>query len=170
MFDCSRRLKSAILKSFVLRTPLYTYEVLYCSQRLPVGVIFTNIYRIQNQTTISKCRSLQSCPILWPHGLYSLPGYSVHGTLQARMPEWVAISYSRGSSPFRDQTGISCKSPALQADSLLRSHWGSLRLPRHRSFPTWKKQVVMRLKRINVYYRKYSNRLAIRVTVAVPIL
>ena len=28
----------------------------------------------------------------------SLPGSSIHGILQARIPEWVAISFSRGSS------------------------------------------------------------------------
>ena len=28
-----------------------------------------------------------------------LPGFSAHGTLQARMLEWVAIPFSRGSSP-----------------------------------------------------------------------
>ena len=39
---------------------------------------------------------------------YSLPGSSVHGILQARKLEWVAISFSRGSSPPRDQTCISC--------------------------------------------------------------
>ena len=32
---------------------------------------------------------------LRPHGL-NLPGSSVHGTLQARIQEWVAISFSRG--------------------------------------------------------------------------
>ena len=37
---------------------------------------------------------------------------------QARILEWVAISNSRGSSWPRDQTRISFKSPALQADSL----------------------------------------------------
>ena len=34
----------------------------------------------------------------------SPPGSSVHGILQARIREWVAISFSRGSSPPRDQT------------------------------------------------------------------
>ena len=29
---------------------------------------------------------------------WSLPGSSVHGIFQARILEWVAISYSRGSS------------------------------------------------------------------------
>ena len=38
----------------------------------------------------------------------SLPGSSVRGTLQARIWEWVAISFSRGSSPPRDQIHISC--------------------------------------------------------------
>ena len=38
----------------------------------------------------------------------SLPGSSVHGTFQARILEWVAISSSRGSSPPRDPTRISC--------------------------------------------------------------
>ena len=38
----------------------------------------------------------------------SPPGSSVHGILQARLLEWVAIYSSRGSSPPRDQTSISC--------------------------------------------------------------
>ena len=36
------------------------------------------------------------------------PGSSVHGIFQARILEWVAISYSRGSSPPRDWTQVSC--------------------------------------------------------------
>ena len=32
----------------------------------------------------------------------SLPGSSVHGILQTRILEWVAISFSRGSSQLRD--------------------------------------------------------------------
>ena len=34
----------------------------------------------------------------------SLPGSSIHGILQVRILEWVAISFSRGSSPPRNQT------------------------------------------------------------------
>ena len=37
----------------------------------------------------------------------SPPGSSVHGISQARILEWVAISFSRGSSQIRDQTWIS---------------------------------------------------------------
>ena len=38
----------------------------------------------------------------------SLPGSSVHGILQARILEWVAISFSRASSQPRVQTWVSC--------------------------------------------------------------
>ena len=38
----------------------------------------------------------------------SLPGSSVHGIFQARILEWVAISFSRGPSQLGDQTCISC--------------------------------------------------------------
>ena len=38
----------------------------------------------------------------------SPPDSSVHGILQARILEWVAIPFSRGSSQPRDQTWVSC--------------------------------------------------------------
>ena len=38
---------------------------------------------------------------------YNLPGSSVHGIFQARVLEWVAISFSRGSSQPRDGTRVS---------------------------------------------------------------
>ena len=37
----------------------------------------------------------------------SPPGCSIHGIFQARILEWVAISFSRGSSQPRDQTWVS---------------------------------------------------------------
>ena len=39
-------------------------------------------------------KSLQSCPTLCDPTDCSLPGFSVHGILQARTLEWVAISFS----------------------------------------------------------------------------
>ena len=38
----------------------------------------------------------------------SPPGSSVHGILQARILEWVAIAFSGGASRLRDQTHVSC--------------------------------------------------------------
>ena len=49
----------------------------------------------------------QSCPTLGDPMDCSPPGTSVHGTLQARMLQWVAMSSSRGSSRLRDQTQVS---------------------------------------------------------------
>ena len=49
----------------------------------------------------------QSCLTLCDPMDCNLPGSSVHGILQARIQEWVAISISRGSSQPRDQTWVS---------------------------------------------------------------
>ena len=52
-------------------------------------------------------KSLQSCPTLCDAMDCSPPGSSVHGILQARILEWVAMSSSRGSSQSRDRTCVS---------------------------------------------------------------
>ena len=54
------------------------------------------------------CSVAQSCLTLCNPMDCSPPGSSVHGILQARIVEWVAISYSRGSSQPRERTCISC--------------------------------------------------------------
>ena len=55
----------------------------------------------------SESEVAQSCPTLCDPMDCSLPGSSVHEILQARILEWVAISFSRGSSRPRDQTPVS---------------------------------------------------------------
>ena len=57
----------------------------------------------------------QPCPTLYDPTDCIPPGSSVHGILQARVLEWVAIPFSRWSFWPRDRTP---RSPALQADSL----------------------------------------------------
>ena len=49
----------------------------------------------------------QLCPTLCNPMDHSLPGSSVHGIFQARVLEWAAISFSRGSSQPRDRTQVS---------------------------------------------------------------
>ena len=51
---------------------------------------------------------IQSCATVCESVDYSPPGSSIHGLLQARILEWVAIPFSRGSSQQRDQTQVSC--------------------------------------------------------------
>ena len=45
-------------------------------------------------------RVAQSCPTLCDPKDYSSPGSSIHGILQARILEWVAISFSRETTKF----------------------------------------------------------------------
>ena len=54
----------------------------------------------------------------WPYD-WSPPGSSVHGVSQARILKWVAISFSRGSSPPRDWTHVSC------IDLRIPYHWAT---------------------------------------------
>ena len=53
------------------------------------------------------CLVTQSCPTLCDPMDCSPPGSSVHGILQERVLEWVAMPSSRGSSQSRDQTQVS---------------------------------------------------------------
>ena len=68
----------------------------------------------------------------------SLPGSSVHGILQARILDWVAVSFSRGSS----QPRIKPWSPALQADSLPSEPPGKPTTKRLKSIKTTKKPTI----------------------------
>ena len=69
-------------------------------------------------TNQAQCESesevTQSCLTLCDPMDSSLPGSSIHGIFQARVLEWVVISFSKRSSQPRDQT----QSPTLQADAL----------------------------------------------------
>ena len=49
----------------------------------------------------------QSCPTFCHPMDCSLPGSSVDRIFQARVLEWVAIAFSRGSSRPKDQTQVS---------------------------------------------------------------
>ena len=55
----------------------------------------------------------QSCPTLWEPTGCSPPGSSVHGILEARILEWVATPFFRGSSWPRGQTQVSCIADGL---------------------------------------------------------
>ena len=54
-----------------------------------------------------KVKGAQSCPTLCDPMDCGPSGSSVYGILQARILEWVAIPFSRGSSQSKDQTQVS---------------------------------------------------------------
>ena len=68
---------------------------------------FIFVYGVR-KCSAAAAKSLQLCPTLCDPIGGSPPGSPVPGILQARTLEWVAISFSRGSSQPRDETCISC--------------------------------------------------------------
>ena len=75
---------------------------------------YTYIYESESEVTqlcVTLCNPMDCSP----------PGSSVHGILQARILEWVAIS-SPGNLP---NPGIEFRSPTMQADSLLSEPQGN---------------------------------------------
>ena len=95
------------------RTLLIDWTELNCTEH------YQKVYSWDLEVVCAK--SLQSCPTLSDPMDCSPLGSSVQGILQARILEWVAISFSRGSSQRRDWIW----SPALLVDSLPLSHLGS---------------------------------------------
>ena len=64
-------------------------------------------FSLSYTVAVMRAKLLQSCSTLCDPMDCSPPGFSVHGILQARILEWVAMLSSRGSSWPRDQTCIS---------------------------------------------------------------
>ena len=65
------------------------------------GTLLDTVYESESEVT-------QSCPTLCDPMDYSLSGSSIHEIFQARVLEWIAISFSRGSSWPRNRTRVSC--------------------------------------------------------------
>ena len=66
--------------------------LLHCqADSLPLSHLGSPLYTI---TMYAAAKSLQSCPTLCDPMECSLPGFSVHGILQARTLRWVALSFS----------------------------------------------------------------------------
>ena len=70
------------------------------------------LYQLSHKQSPSLRKSenevVQSCLTLCNPMDCSLQGSSIHGIFQARVLEWVVISFSRGSSRPRDWTQVSC--------------------------------------------------------------
>ena len=75
------------------------------------GVLFEDYFDYYNRQVLNAfmqvCSVTQSCPTLYNPMDCSSPGSSAHGISQARILEWVAISFSRGSSQLRNQPHLS---------------------------------------------------------------
>ena len=83
---------------FTWNCDLFLIQWKYFSFKLHV-IIFSNSHWVAS--VVISC--FHSCPTLYDSMNCSPPGSSVHGILQARILEWVAICFSRGSSKSRDR-------------------------------------------------------------------
>ena len=75
-------------------------------------MVFANSHCVNTQR-VKSVKSI-SCSVMSDPMDYSLPGSSVHGILQVRILEWIAIPFSRDLP----NPGIKLESPSLQVDSL----------------------------------------------------
>ena len=106
--------KNAGISLSLLKSPLPKCRMSMCLSSFPF--LASKTKRSSGQATTGFFLLL--CVCVYSQSLNRLPlcdatdyrprGSSVHGIFQARILEWVAISYSRGSSQPRDQTHISC--------------------------------------------------------------
>ena len=74
----------------------HSWKVIYYPKEFTTDLIFRIVVLVA-QSCLTLCDQVSSPP-----------GVSVHGILQARILEWVAISFSRESSQPRDWTQVSC--------------------------------------------------------------
>ena len=72
-----------------IATSLYVLVDIYINMQ-----VFICIYYMHAAAAAAAAKSLQSCPTLCDPIDSSPPGSSVHGVFQARILEWVAISFS----------------------------------------------------------------------------
>ena len=85
-----------------------SHKRLFFSMTSSIGLIVT---RSQKPSSCAVCVCVlvtQLCLTLCDPTNCSLPGFSVHGILQARIQEWIAIPFSRGSSQPGDLSLLSC--------------------------------------------------------------
>ena len=82
------------------------------------------IIKVDIEKQESESRSVVS-DSFWLSGLQT-----VHGILQARIVEWVAVPFSRGSSQPRDKTQISCMAGRFFTSWVTREAWYYFYLPK----------------------------------------
>ena len=88
-------------KHFPLHLEIFFGIIYLISSKIPHLVVTRN-FLWHGQKIESEVKITQSCPTLC-----NPMDYTVHGILQARILEWVAVPFSRGSSQLRDQTQVS---------------------------------------------------------------
>ena len=132
---CIWRITGEVLSllSAETKTTVVAFSVVHLLAFFQVGgqacgfklICLIHVYKLLSEV---KVLVTPSCPSLCCPMDYSPPGSSVHRILQARLLEWVAIPFSRGSSWLRNWTQVSCIAGRFftvwaTGEALMR-HWG----------------------------------------------
>ena len=103
-----------------------TLKQCFSSYILPIAFLCLSLWTIELCCQVwgweVRSEVAQSCPTICNSTDCNLSGSSIHGIFQARILEWVAISFSRGSSQPRDRIWVSCTAGRLYR----LNHQGSL--------------------------------------------
>ena len=115
--------KKKVLKNTCTIIPIFEHSCVLIWKL--VQLIFT----ATTGSSVAAVLVSQSCPTLCDPMNCSPPGSSIHGILQARILEWIAIPFSRGSSWPRDQTQVSCTAGRFF------TIWATGKILKHRTIP-----------------------------------
>ena len=127
----------SLLKLMSIELVMPSHHLILCCPLLPTPSIFPSIRVFSNELVLC---------IRWPKywsfsfrispsseysglTLWDPMDYTVHGILQASIPEWVAFSFSRGSSQPGDQTLVSCIAGGFFTSWATREAWRELVTP-----------------------------------------
>ena len=104
--DCSHEIKRHLLLG---RKVMINLDSIFKSKdiTLPTKVRLVKAMVFPVVMYVCESEAAQSCLTLCNPMDCGLSGSSVHGIFQARVLEWIAVSFSRGSSQPRDQTWVS---------------------------------------------------------------
>ena len=100
-----------------------------------------------------KCQSLCCVQLFATPWTVAPPGSSVRGIFQARILEWVAIPFSGGSSPPRDQSQVSCIAGRFFAIWTTKNFQ---LVANHGSYPLWYIQQC-RIQNVQWLYNFYNH-------------
>ena len=101
---------------YLISLPFFNFQSSSHPQTKQITLLLLKSSLPQHKVKV-KVLVTQSCLTLWDPMDRSLPGSSVHGIFQARILEWVAISFSRGSSRPRDRIHVFCIAERLLSES-----------------------------------------------------
>ena len=105
-----------------------------------------------------KVEVTQLCPTLW----YPMD-YTVHGILQARILEWVAFPFSRGSSQPRDRTQVSHIVGGFFTSWATRTGYSLQQKPCTWNSMPWTLRLMMMMVRGHLIYSPTVNRLHMKI-------